>query len=304
MAALSWRALRLVFVCALTGLPWARATTLVLVPSGELPPALESIVAGVRDAADDIDIRAVDAAELRIVLDGAGSAHEAVIVLGRELIEENDIVVDEVPVLLGGFTGAIANVSDLPYVSLNVDPNFALEQIQKTGPPVNQLRSVLPPDAITEPEVTALLALDEIEVKNLAFANGERATARAWFETLGSADGPDEMLWVINDRHLDGSGTYRYLMENAWRQDLLVVSTIPSYARRGVAVGFIPDLRAYGELLIQTVELLVDDPGHTPSPLLGAEVVQRVFNRRALEHVGRRLPTDLDRTGRIDIIIE
>ena len=304
MTALSWRALRLVLVCVLTGLPSARATTLVLVPSGDLPPALESIVDGVRDAADDIDIRAVEAAELSVVLDSASPGHEAVIVLGRELLEGNDIVVDEVPILLGGFTGVVAGIPGLPYVSLNIDPEYALEQIEKTGSPINQIRSVLPPDAIVEPEVTALLSLEEIGIKNLAFATGERATARAWFEILGSADGPDEMLWVVNDRHLDSSGTYRYLMENAWRQDLLVVSTIPSYARRGVAVGFIPDLGAYGELLVQTIELLVDDPGHMPNPLLGAEVVQRVFNRRALEHVGRRLPTDLDRAGRVDIIIE
>ena len=276
----------------------------MLVPAGEPSTVLDAIVAGVRETTDDIKVRPVGLNDAARALDGVGEDHDAVIVLGRELLDRDDIVAGDVPVLLGGFTGAPGNTQDLPYISLNVDPAYVVEQIAKTGPPITQIRSVLPPGAIPAAEFSALVSLEKVATKAIAFANGERATARAWFDVLEGADGAGDVLWILNDRHLDQSGTYRYLTETAWRRDLLVISTIPSYARRGVAVGFIPDLAAYGALLARSVERMIDDPGYLPDPLLGPETVQRVFNRRTLEHVGRRLPADLDRTGRVDIVIE
>ena len=296
--------MRIVLVWFLAGLPSARATILVLTPAGEPSEVLESILVGVRDAADDVDVRAIGPDELRNTLDSVSRDHDAAIVLGRTLLEGSDTIAGDLPVLLGGFTGAPGDTRGLPYVSLNIDPAYAVEQIEKTGAPITQLRSVLPPDAIAAPEVSALVTLERVATKAIAFASGERAIARAWFDVLESADGAGDVLWILDDQHLDQSGTYRYLTESAWRQDLLVVSTIPSYARRGVAVGFIPDLAAYGALLARSTERMIDDPGFVPDPLLGSETVQRVFNRRVLEHVGRRLPVDLDRTGRVDIVIE
>ena len=298
------RALQIALLWTLVEAPSARATILVLVPAGEPSAVLESIAAGVRETTDDIEVRPVESDGTISAREGVGADHDAVIVLGRTLLDGSDIATGDVPVLLGGFTGAPENRRGLPYISLNVDPAYVVEQIEKTGPPIVRIQSVLPPDAIAAPEVSTLVSLKEIATKAIAFANGERATARAWFDVLESADGAGDVLWILDDRYLDASGTYRYLTERAWRRDLLVISTIPSYARRGVAVGFVPDLAAYGALLVRSAQRMIDDPEYVPDPLLGAGTVQRVFNRRTLEHVGRRLPSDLDRTGRIDIVIE
>ena len=282
----------------------AGAAVLVLVDEGEgRSVAFASILDGIRDASADAEIRLIGPDGLPPAL-AAADARDGVIVLGRALLERPLETDPDAPVLLGGFSGTVDALPTRPRVSLNIDPAYALAQIEKTGPAITRLSTVLPPRALTRPDIVRLAALPGVPTKRLSVASGERAVARAWFDTIATVEGPEEALWVVDDDELDGSGTYRYLVERAWREDRLVVSIVPRYASRGVAIGFIPDLPAYGRLLVRSVRRLAEDPGHVPEPLLGAGTVRRVFNRRTLEHIGRRLPDDLDREGRDDVVIE
>ena len=292
--------------CLLGWLWAAQATASTLVLIGEMDAesdVFKSIIKGLSDASDEALVRIVEPTALASMLELAAGQTTGVVVLGRTLIDQMPSVRTEFPVLLGGFTGALEDPTRYPGISLNIDPAFVIRQINNTGADIIEVLTSVSASTASGDEIRALDALESIQ-SDIAVAEDERSSARTWFEIARIARADKDAVLIADDQFLDVSGAYRYLLEAAWRKKVLVVSSIPSFARRGVAVGFIPVLPAYGALLAETLERLRADPAYLPDGLLDGRVVRRVFNVRTLEHIGRQLPTDLDQLEHGDIVIE
>ena len=155
---------------------------------------------------------------------------------------------------------------------------------------------------------TALIADAQTDAAELGLelvvlnAQGLRSIARAWFDVLQDINPISDAIWIADATLLEDSGSYKYIVETAWKRELMVVSHLPRYARRGIAIGFIPDLRLYGEKLL----FLANDPTAITSRRgwLSTDVVQRVLNQRTLEHIGMHLPTDIDQLGKDDLVLK
>lgn len=289
--------------CGTLCLP-ASADTLVLVAEADRDsPVTASIVTGIREGDGRVDVQPVSPSNLSRTITSLDRRYEAIIVLGRALIAERFLSRDDVPVLYGAFYGALPEGSDKKGISLNVDPDYVLGQVAKTGLPIDRVWTVVSPSRASMPDAVKLAAANRIKAE-LSVVEGEQATARAWFDVLQTVDSTRDAIYIVDDTHLDTSGTYRFLIEKAWKNDVLVISTVPSHASRGVSLGFIPDLVAYGRLLHRSVRQLASDRSFEPEFLLNGETVQRVFNKRTLGHISRHLPADLDKFRRDDIVIE
>lgn len=282
----------------------ASAATLVLVArSDQNSPATVAIIDGIRGSDIPSDVRSVDPSMLERTMATIDDQYDAIIVLGRALIAERTMPTADIPVLHGAYHGPLTSQPGMKGISLNVDPLYALAQAEKTGRPIERIWTVASPALSTSLEITRLLASDNAKT-DLAVVGGEQETARAWFDALQAIETPSDALYIVDDTDLDSSGTYRFLIEQAWKKDVLVISSVPSLASRGVSIGFIPDLGAYGRLLLRSVRQMSVDRDYTPDPLLDGNTMQRVFNERTLSHIGRRLPSDLDDFARGDIIID
>ncbi|MDC0434456.1 hypothetical protein OAM69_02325 [bacterium] len=227
----------------------------------------------------------------------------AIILLGRRVIESEYVVTDDTNLLLGGYTGDLNVDHDIPRISLNIDPAFAIASANGTGDAIVNVRGLHNSLSNNNVEIDALENLNNADVI-LEKADGERETARGWFDILNKADAVNDAIWILDEKYLDNTGTYRYLIETAWRRKMLVISTIPSLSNRGVSVGFIPVLSSYGDLLVATAKKLIYDDSYIPPQLLGGDTVTRVFNSRTLQRIGRYLPDNLDRGAHTDIVIE
>lgn len=289
---------------ALSGASGVGAMTLVLLAESDSEvTSFKRITASIKDASDELEVRAIDPATLAENVALAASTHSAIILLGRTLIAEPFNTPDEVPVLLGGYYGKLDVDALLPRISLNIDPNYVLRQLEKTGEPVERVLSTISETIAKSREAEELVKLQGVEILT-TYAESEREAARGWFDLVQGANAEGDVVWILDDQYLDSSGTYRYLAGTAWRRKLLLISSIPRFSRRGVSIGFVPVLSSYGTLLIDAIGKLLADRKYVPFPLLNGDTVRRVFNKRSLEHVGRRLPGDLDSGVHSDIVIE
>lgn len=278
-------------------------TLVVLTETDSEAAVFRSILSGITDASSEIDIRIVEPSGLAQLISSSPKQYQSVIVLGRELAETPFDEPSEVPVLLGGYSGALNVAESARRMSLNIDPTYLVQQIKKTKGTVVKLRTTLSPQISTTPEAAKLTESEKIEVE-ISIAQSERDAAKRWFNVVTKAIPKNDVILIMDDQYLDSSGTYRFLIETAWKRRVLVASSIPNYARRGVSIGFIPVLPAYGGSLVEAAKRMAQDDTFIPNRLLGGDVLQRVFNKRTLENAGGRLPADLDRGAFTDIVIK
>lgn len=256
--------------------------------------------------------RAVGAAEIVAlaaeVADGrrAYAYADTAIVLGREAIVASAAL--ELPAARAGgaFVGAAPEATaPMPLLSLEVAPATLFAELGKIAPRITRVRTVVT-DATDDAYLVraARAARAQGIALEVSRADGTREIARAWRELLAASDGASDAVWLLDDAELGERGGYRFLVERAWQRDLLLVTTLPAYARRGVALGFVPDLVAYGEALVEAAREHADAPvSRARARYLELENLYRVLNERTLRHVGARLPRDLDRGGRDDLVI-
>ena len=246
-----------------------------------------------RDAEDGVRVR------------GALERATAAIVLGRTAIESSDTLALPAARAGGAFVGSPPKTTSLPLVSLEIAPATLFAELDKVAPEVVRVRTVATGAVDADYlERAARAARARGIALEIVHADGIRAIARAWRELLAASEATRDAVWLLDDTGLAQGGGYRFVLEKTWQRNLLLVTTLPAYVRRGVALGFVPDLPAYGELLVRVArERGRNLPGPTRTRYLRLASLYRVLNERTLRHVGARLPADLDRIGRDDLVI-
>ena len=276
--------------------------TAILVSEKDLESAvIENIISSIDDALNDAVILSFSDDE--VVLPPLPSEVDSLIILGREALKRSRKATFSVPAIGGGFVGPRPPDLAIPTLSLELDPHTLFDELTKTAAWVERVWSV-----VTESTHPALIERTKEAAKSrnvelrLLQSNGERQSARAWHSILQNANTETDAIWIMDDNHLDASGAYRFLIERSWEQDLLLITSLPSYARRGAALGFIPDLKAYGHALVGRITA-PNSVSDQKNGWLDIRHVARVFNTRSLKHIGVELPADLDQLSREDILV-
>jgi len=291
----------------LSGLVCAvHSSTVVLVAAKEINyPAIEAIFKGISSRDEQSTLLAAD--NVNEIIERHTTLGDSIIVLGQSLIEQ--ITPDDIaPRIIGGaFYGSGKNPAGIPTLSLEPSLETVVSEIRKTGLALTSLRSVVSEsNNIFHNDLYKRDAAKFGVELSPTVVSGERDIARAWFALLQDIDPASEAILIADEKYMDSSGAYKHVIETAWKRDILVVTTLPQYSRRGVSIGFIPDLPLYGQNLydlLTSPEYGKSDAG-TRELWTNTSMLNRVFNRRTLEHIGLSLPGDLDRLDRIDLVIK
>lgn len=295
----------MLFVFALLCTTIASAATLVFITSEEQDSkAIQSIVRGIEGSALNTRILAVN--DLNASISNVDLSNDRLIVLGARLVAQSVQLPKDLLAIGGGFYEPLGRDITIPVLPLDPAIGTIATEIIKTGFTLSRLVTVT-----TDVRLKTFLdsSVDELNSAgvelDVRLSDTERGIARAWFEVLRDIDPKTDALLISDATFLDSSGTYKILLETAWRHNILVVSTLPQYARRGVSIGFIPDLVDYGALLVDTVERLeTSSEVLSKSVGLSTRVLIRVINQRTLEYIGYTLPTDIDQLNHEDLLIE
>ena len=284
----------------------ANSSTIVLVAPADIDsPAIKAIFQGIASRDKQSTLLAVD--DVNETISERISLGESIIVLGQSLIEQIASVETKSRIIGGAFYGIVNNPAGIPTFSLEPSLNTVVSEIRKTGFELAHLRTVVatPVNIFTDEAYTQNAAELDVVLSPTIVA-GEQNFARAWFAILQDIDPSEEAIVITDDKYLESSGAYRHILETAWKKDILVVSTLPHYSRRGVSIGYIPDLSLYGQSLYDRLIDFSADQLTTRSQVQWADatLLNRVFNQRTLVHIGFRLPSDLDRLNGIDLVIE
>lgn len=301
------RKLYLVLTIVLYGFtPEVHPRTIVLVAPADIDsPAIKAIFQGIVSRDKQSTLLATD--NVNEALSERVSMEDSIIVLGQSLIEKITSAEKTAHIIGGAFYGVASNPAGIPILSLEPSLGTVVSEIRKTGFELARLRTVVATsDTIFTNEHFAQHADELNVVLSPTVVTGEQNFARAWFALLQEIDTSAEAIVITDDKYLESSGAYRNIIETAWKKDILVVSTLPNYSRRGVSIGYIPDLSLYGQRLYDRVADSHSDQSATGSLTLWADatLLNRVFNQRTLEHIGYRLPDDLDQLNGIDLVIE
>lgn len=223
--------------------------------------------------------------------------------MGKDLLSQPSLTEIDLPVIGGAFTGNLNSELPITTVALEIEPSVLFREIEKTGFPLKAVWTVTSPEHNVDLiEAARAEAEDQGLTLNVLRAQGRRSIARAWFDVLQDIDPASEAIWISDSTLLEESGSYKYIVETAWKNDVMVASHLPRYARRGIAIGFVPDLALYGKKLAS----LATDPTSITSKRawISTDVAQRVLNQRTLEHIGMRLPADIDQLGKDDLVLK
>lgn len=296
----------LVFFLLLVTEGWA--ATLVLAPSGlsekENAPYQE-IIRGIRRAKSDVQTVRLLPFQISSRLASYPGEVTEVIVLGDTLAEAYSRLSIDIPWVAGGFVGDLDTDVVLDAVSLNTDPEIVFQEIKKINSSINTVYTVSSQTSNTELIKRARRVASENDLELVVVeAFSMRETARGWFSIFRNINSRRAAVWIHDNTFLEESGSFKYVNETSWSQGVLHISSVPSHAVRGVAIGFLPELQNYGVSLANRLTRQIRSRAGREISFLPRSAIRRVINERTIKHQGFRLPRDLDRLDTEDVLIQ
>jgi len=284
----------------------ANSSTVVLVsPSDFESSSVNAIFQGITSRDRKAVLVSVDNINEEIA--SRNSSDDSIIILGKSLIESLSPLGTSSRIVGGAFYGTPKNSANISLFSLEPSFDTLVSEIRKTGFPLKRLRTVVATNRSVNTSKQFTRSAENYGVElTPEVVTGEQDYARAWFELLRDIDSDQDAVLVNDVKYLESSGVYRQIIEAAWKNNILVVSALPVYSRRGVSIGFIPDLVSYGQRLYDHLTLQNYEQLTEGDRIIWADttLLFRVLNQRSLSHIGLKLPTDLDLQNGIDLVIK
>jgi len=300
----------LVFVASAEGAPLILAPERSELESEQSQQSLRRVIRGIQQIAPGADVIQtspeilVDELNQWHVFDGAVNAQREVIVLTEPLIETYRALNRDNPWIGGGYADTLSRGVDFHALSPSVSPYVVFAELLKLNPRLKTVYTSVLENHFTHYLDEVTRAANQFGLQIIVHTvTDERTTARAWFAIANSLDPGREAIWVMDSSYMDNTGSFRYVNEFAWQNKLLVVSTVPAYAQRGVALGWQIDWDVYGQLLITTLRERRAQHLDRTELYLPSTAMKRVLNRRTLSNLNLTLPRDVNTANRRDVVI-
>lgn len=186
-----------------------------------------------------------------------------------------------------------SNGSDIG-VSLTPDPSLLIEKLRFFAPHIKEILVVYRPESHAYLMELATLASDKHGIQLTALPAADLQAAAKHFRGLLENGVPGtSALWLLRDSGLiDEKAIVPFILEEAWKKNLVVFSSNPNHVSRGALFSLFPDNRGLGRQLGALVNDLLD--GKQPNPAMQPlRSVRTAVNLRTAEHLGLAIdPSD------------
>ena len=168
------------------------------------------------------------------------------------------------------------------------DPPMLLKQLRRFQPDIRRVKLVVAPelgdyaDRLREVLATAGLGLDVCSADNL------KAAADCYRELLDQASANDA-LWILEGGRLLEPALLSYILDAAWRRQLLVFSSNPAHAGRGALFALYPDNEAVGRQIGSLISECLRNCGGEVSRVSYLREMKVVLNERTSRHLGLQI---------------
>ena len=209
----------------------------------------------------------------------------AAITLGRLAHDNAQTLRPEIPIIAGALT--LEQSPDTPGISLTAHPRFMLARLKELAPQISRVLIISNPTRDTQLlKVVRSAARDaQIEISQFA-ASDIRDATQHYYNVFKYSNPKTDAIWIIDDSLVDANMTLPTIMENAWSNNFVVISSVLDHVSRGALLGTFLDPSGLGDRLAQRA---VDAAsGKAVGPTLG-EDVQFAVNARVASHLGLQL---------------
>lgn len=171
------------------------------------------------------------------------------------------------------------------------DPPMLLEQLRRFQPGVERIKLVAAPeisdytDRVREVLGAAGLGLDVCPAGDL------KAAADCYRALLSQASSRDA-IWLLQGGKLLEPALLSYILDAAWRRQLLVFSSNPSHAGRGALFALYPDNEAAGRQIGSLINECLRRCNGEPSQVSYLREMKVVLNERTGRHLGLTISPD------------
>lgn len=273
------------------------ATLAVLYPEVKAPysQVFEQIIDGIASEHDErlLKIPLTKQFDKSAVLSSLEDSNvDMVITLGRRSYSLVSDLKERYPFVSGALPLAPNGISG---VSLISDPKTLFNRLNALAPKVKRVFVVYTPrnqwliDLAKKVAKERKLQLVSVEVTNLAQA------VEQYQQILPQAHSESDAIWLPLDKiTANDKVVLPLLLEGAWRKKLVLFSSKPSHARRGVLFSIYPDNQRSGARLaqmVQEIHRLNNKPGVEPLKSLKVGV-----NLRTSAHLGLEYSRQLQRS--------
>jgi putative ABC transport system substrate-binding protein len=171
------------------------------------------------------------------------------------------------------------------------DPPMLLAQLRRFQPRVQRVKLVAAPDIgdyvdrVRQEMAAAGLELDVCD------ADGLKAAAECYRQLLSQASSTDA-IWLLQGGKLLEPALLSYILDVAWRRQLLVFSSNPSHAGRGALFAIYPDNEAAGRQIGALINECLRRCDGKPSRTSYLREMKLVLNERTGRHLGLTISPD------------
>jgi putative tryptophan/tyrosine transport system substrate-binding protein len=165
------------------------------------------------------------------------------------------------------------------------DPPLLLEQLRRFQPKLRRVKLVAAPEigAYTE-RVREVLGAAGLGL-DVCPAGDLKAAADCYRALLDQA-AANEAIWILEGGRLLEPALLSYILDAAWRRQLLVFSSNPAHAGRGALFALYPDNQAAGRQIGTLIEECLRQCGGDPSRESYLRQMKVVLNERTSRHLG------------------
>lgn len=180
------------------------------------------------------------------------------------------------------------------------DPPMLLQHLRRFQPNIRRVKLVAAPelgdyaDRVREVLGAAGLGLDVCPA-------GSLKAAADCYRTLLDGASPKEAIWILEGGRLLEPALLSYILDAAWRRQLLVFSSNPAHAGRGALFALYPDNEAAGRQIGTLIEECLRRCDGDPARVSYLREMKVVLNERTSRHLGLEIAPEA-RQG-VDLVL-
>ena len=216
----------------------------------------------------------------------------AVITLGGLGQKASVYVPRNIPVVLGALLSAPGANNRFPGIALTPDPRALFELLHRLD---NTRKKVIVVYNPAKNQWVVDLAKRQTAangVRLVAYKATDIKQAAIIYDEIFSAEDLDSTaLWLLQDRKVvDTKVVLPFILEKAWKKEIVVFSSALSHVKKGVLFSMYPDNKLHGKQLAKLIMSAKASHNTADSNIYPSTGLQDAVNIRTAEHLGLTIP--------------
>ena len=273
----------------------------VIYPELEEPyrSVLSSIIEGIKEQAKAaVKLNpisgSVDVSQISESIDAEQAS--AIIALGKTGLTAAEQWRGKLPIIVGALLlSPDKNERGIAGISLAADPQLLLARLARLAPSVKRVHVVYSPDRSEWLVESARKSANKFGLQLFAYkSNDIKGSALIYRDILNKTRPEEDAIWLLPDPiTVDSKIILPLLLRETWNNSVMLISSNPTYVKRGALFALFPDNRLMGRSLEKMAETyLGDDVADMNNTVLPLKDLQAAINVRTAEHLGLALSAE------------